>query len=110
MISRKMRKWLEIPIEQRLTRKGHKTVKYCVYMNRIHKTIDRELDLALWLARNHPDVFLGERQTLNDYGHLIWQKSKRKERLKKLLLVLKILQPRCDIELILKGLEDEGKT
>jgi hypothetical protein len=110
MITPKMKKWLQKPIEKRLTKRGRKTIKYCVYMHRMRSRIDRELDMALWLARNHPSVFFGERRTLNEYNHLIWKKSKRKERLKKLLLVIKALNPKCNIELVLREIENESKT
>ena len=71
------------------------TIKHCVYMRRIQQRISRELDMLLWLAINHPQVFL-------DREH---DKNIPNRRLKKLLLALKALNPRCDVELVLSNLK-----
>jgi len=95
-----MRKWLESASKERPT-----GIKYCVYMNRIQKRIDRELDALLWLAINYPQVFLDEeREWSADSGKIMSHR-----RLKKLLLSLKNLNPKCDVELVLKKLEFPDK-
>ena len=96
MITSRMKKWLE-----NLPEKPQKTIKYCVYVNRLQKRIDRELDMLLWLSIHHPDIFLDEEnEWIEDTG-----KIKSHRRLKKLLLSLKALNPKIDVELVLRNLE-----
>lgn len=96
MITKKMREYLNS-----MGSKPEKTVKHCVYMNRIQKRIARELDMLLWLAINHPDIFLNEtREWLEDSG-----KIQSHRRLKKLLLTIKALNPDIAVELVLENLE-----
>ena len=96
MITKKMKKWLES-----LPENPPKTIKYCVYMNRIQKRISRELDMLLWLSINHPEVFLDEEREYKDETGRIMSHR----RLKKLLLALKALNPHCNVELVLERLE-----
>jgi len=109
MITRTMRKWLEIPIEERLPL-GKKTVQYCVYMNRIQKRIEEELRTALWLAVNRPDILLGKSVSINAYGHETkWTKDRSRERLKTLLLIIKALSKGAYVELVKKFEELENE-
>ena len=78
-----------------------KTVKHCVYINRIQKRIDRELNMLLWLAINFPEMFLDEDREWRDESG----KIKSHRRLKKLLLSLKALKPNIAVELVLENLE-----
>lgn len=78
-----------------------KTIKHCVYMNRIQKRIDRELNMALRLAKNHPEVLLDrEKEYSGDTGTIMSHR-----RLKKLLLIVKLLNPKMQVELVLQNLE-----
>ena len=96
MITKKMLEFLDS-----LGEKPEKTVKHCVYMNRIQKRIERELTMLLKLAVKHPKVFLDEeREWRTDSGRITSHR-----RLKKLLLSLKALNPRIDVELVLTNLE-----
>lgn len=96
MITLKMRKWLES-----LPEKPIKTIKHCVYMNRIQKRISRELDMLLWISIHYPDLFLDEEREWKDSsGRIISHR-----RLKNLLLCLKALNPKMEVELVLKNLE-----
>ena len=81
--------------------KPKKTVKHCVYNNRMQKRIDRELDMLFWLCKNHPDVFLDEVTEYKESSGKIMSHR----RLKKLLLCLKMLNPNADVELVLKNLD-----
>lgn len=91
-----MKKWLETQPE-----KPKKTIKYCVYMNRIQKRIERELDMLLWLAINHPEIVVDEeREWKNESGKIVSHR-----RLKKLLLIVKALNPKMEIELVLRNLD-----
>jgi len=78
-----------------------KTIKHCVYINRIQKRIERELSMLLWLAVHHPEIFLDEeKEWKNETGKITSHR-----RLKKLLLSLKALNPKIEVELVLKNLE-----
>ena len=91
-----MKEYLETLPEQ-----PKKTIKHCVYMNRIQKRIERELDMLLWLAIHHPEVFLDEeREWKEESGKIMSHR-----RLKKLLLSLKGLNPKMEVELVLKRLD-----
>lgn len=93
MITEKKRKYLE-SVEgltyEEIKKLGH--VKHLVYIHRIQKRIDRELDRLLWLCIHEPELFLNKKKSGN-------------ERLKKLLLCIKALNPNCDVELIIQNLE-----
>jgi hypothetical protein len=78
-----------------------KSIKYCVYVNRIQKRIEKEMDSLLWLAVNHPDILLDEEKEYKDEtGKIICHR-----RLKKLLLTVKAVNPKMEVELVLKNLE-----
>jgi len=99
MITPKMKEFLEsLPKNPKEIRK---TVKHCVYLNRMQKRIDRELKMALWLAVNHPEILLDRgREYSDDTGKIMSHR-----RLKKLLLIVKALNPKIEVELVLKNLE-----
>lgn len=101
MITKKMKKWLVKTFAEGKPIK--KDVKYCVYMNRIQKRIERELEMLLWLAKNHPDIFLDEeREYVDASGKIISHR-----RLKKIITVLLNLNPKMEVELVLKRLKEE---
>jgi len=110
MITKTMKKYLEAKNSETEKLSFYKQVKHCVYMKRIQNRIDRELNMLLWLAVNKPEI-LDDNPTpiLNEYGHNIRRnKFKKNERLRKLLLTVKALNPRCDIELILNEKKVSG--
>jgi hypothetical protein len=75
--------------------------KYAVYLNRIQKKIDRDLDSMLKLACTNPKILLDEeREVKDDTGRI---QSHR--RLKKLLLTVKALNPKMEVELVLKNID-----
>jgi len=78
-----------------------KKLKYCVYMNRIQKRLERELDSTLWLAVRYPKVLLDEEKEYQDSSGKIVSHR----RLKKMLLIVKALNPKMEVELVLKNLE-----
>ena len=94
MITTKMREYLE-KVEG-LTYKQIKKLgyakNYVVFINRIKKRIDRELNYLLWLCIHELELFLNKKKSGN-------------ERLKKLLLCIKALNPNCDVQLVIKNLE-----
>lgn len=94
-----MKKWLESMLQER--GKRQKSVKYCVYMNRIQKRINRELEALLWLSTHYPQVFLDEEREWSEQSGKIMSHR----RLKKLMLALKALNPKCDVELVLRKLD-----
>jgi len=96
MITEKMKKWLES-----LPENPPRTIKYCVYMNRIQQRISRELDNLLWLCIHHPEIFLDEeREHKDETGKIMSHR-----RLKKLLLCIKALNPKMEVELVLRNLD-----
>lgn len=90
-----MKKWLES-----LPEKPKRTIKYCVYLNRIQKRLEREMDMLLWLAINHPEIILDEEREWKNDGKITSHR-----RLKKLLLVVKALNPKMEVELVLRNLD-----
>lgn len=93
-----MKKWLEA-----LPERPTKDVKYCVYMNRVQKRIDKELDNLFWLCQHHPEIFMDEETEINDLSGKIVSHR----RLKKLLLCVNSLNPNMDVELVLRKLKEE---
>jgi len=107
LITWRMKKWLENLDEKKKLGRVRRDIVYCIYMRRIQKRIDRELDMLLLLCRDYPNVFNG--QFYNEFGHLLKKNPKRKnERFRKLLQVLKALN--FDVRLILKDLEREEEV
>lgn len=100
MITTKMMNFLE-DYMQRMSAGKKKTIKDCVYLNRIHKRIDRELNKAFWLARHYPEILVDrEREYSDDTGTITSHR-----RLKTLLLIVKLLNPKIEVELVLKNLD-----
>lgn len=98
MITEKMIEWLKSLPDEPV-----KDVKFCVYMNRIQKRIDRELENFLWICMNFPEIFLDEEVEVNDLSGKIVSHR----RFRKLLVCVKKLNPEMDLELVLKRLEEE---
>ena len=96
MITPKMQKWLEA-YKQRIARGEKKTVKDHIYLNRIHKRIDRELGMALLLAKENPEIFSGKMQIGES------------NRLRTLLFIIKFMNPKIDVQMVLKNLLLEGE-
>ena len=78
-----------------------KTPKYSVYLNRIQKKIDIDMDSMMILAKLFPDLLLDEeREWRDETGKIISHR-----RLKKLLMTIKLLNPKMEVELVLKNLD-----
>jgi hypothetical protein len=98
MITDKMKKWLES-----LPPNPQKEVKYCVYVNRIQKRIDKELDNLSWLCVHHPEIFIDEETEINDNtGKIVSHR-----RLRKLMICVNNLNPNMDVVLVLEKLKGE---
>ncbi len=99
MITSKMRKWLEqLKTAEKPKNRYELLLRrtiYSTYMRRIQKRIEKELDMLLWLAVHKPEVLKGKDQKVEN------------ERLKKLLLTLKAVNPKCEAELVLEILKEE---
>jgi hypothetical protein len=101
MITNKMREWL-----QSLPEKPVKDIKYCVYINRIQKRIDEELDNLLWLCVNHPELVIDEETEINDLtGKIVSHR-----RLRKLMLCVNAINPNMNVTLVLEKLRAEEEA
>jgi len=100
MITKKMQEYL-LKHAASGTGDAKEKIKHCVYMNRMQKRIDRELKMMLWLAINHSRIFLDEeKEWKNEAGKIVSHR-----RLKALLLTIKALNPKMEVELVLKNLD-----
>jgi hypothetical protein len=83
-------------------------IKHCVYMNRMQKRIDRELQNMLWFAIHYPNIFLDEDKPHKDAKG----KVQANRRLKNLILTIKALKPKMDVVLVLNNMDipEELKT
>ena len=98
MITKKMKQWLKSLPDEPV-----KDVKFCVYINRIQKRIERELENFQWVCKNFPEIFLDEEVEINNLsGRIVSHR-----RFKKLLECVLSLNPEINIELVLKRLENE---
>jgi hypothetical protein len=104
LITLHMKKWLETEYPE-LLKKPNRTIKLCVYLNRIQKRIERELEYTLWLAVHRPDILLNKQITLNEYGHINRARDHTYERMKILMLALKALMQKenVNVELVLNA-------
>ena len=94
-----MKKWLE-----GLPAQPVKDIKYCVYINRVQKRIDKELDNLLWLCIHHPEIFIDEETEVNDLtGRIVSHR-----RLRKLMLCINNLNPNMNVALVLEKLKTEA--
>jgi len=118
MITPIMKKFLE-----KLGEHPKKTIMYCVYIKRIHKRIDHELEGLLWLSKNYRWLFLEDYRGKTDPYEDPYQVGRTKkdqeinrltgktvsnERLRKLMVCLKHLHQKTDItpELVLEVEKD----
>jgi hypothetical protein len=93
-----MKKWLEGLPSQPI-----KDIKYCVYINRVQKRIDKELNNLLWLCIQHPEIFIDEETEVNDLtGKIVSHR-----RLRKLMLCINNLNPNMNVALVLEKLKTE---
>lgn len=87
IITNKQREWLQ----------KTQDAKYVPMYNwRIQSQIDKNLNNALWLAKNYPEILLNEKAKI------------RHERLQKLLLLIKILKPEFDVYLEVAKQQEES--
>lgn len=107
MITETQKKWLEteyLELLERQKKLGWRgTIKLKVYVTRIQKRIDRLLEYTLWLAVNHPNILLGKSDYTNEYGTVYYRKDRSYARLKLLMLTLKALMEKenVNVELVL---------
>lgn len=94
LITHIMKKWL---IEEEPN--NPKTFK--LYHDRIQKQINKNIEMALWLAKNRPDVFL------NAVAGTMRMDEPRHKRFQDLLLIIQILKPELEIYAELKQHADE---
>jgi hypothetical protein len=98
MITPTMRKFLE-DVDKHPEKL--KEIKTCVYMNRIQKRIEKEMDATLWLAVHYPNILLDEEREYTDAsGKIVCHR-----RLKKLILIVKAVNPKMEVDLVLKNIE-----
>lgn len=101
MITNKMKKWLES-----LPEKPIKDIKYCVYINRIQKRIDEELENFLWLCAYHPELVIDEETEINDLSGKIVSHR----RLRKLMVCVNKVNPNMNVALVLEKLRAEEEA
>lgn len=82
----------KIQLEKIKEQNFNKTIADQVNVYRIQKRISRELNNGLWLAENYLNIFFGKAE-----------KYKAK-RLRQLLMIIKTLNPKMDVELVLQNL------
>lgn len=99
-ITKKMKSYIIKHSSEELTDAKSK-IKHCVYMNRMQKRIDRELDMMLWLAIHYPQTFLDEAKEHKDSNG----KVQANRRLKNLILTIKAVKPKMDVVLVLNNME-----
>jgi hypothetical protein len=73
-----------------------KTVADNVNMTRLQRRIDHMLINSLWLAENFPEIFLGKGDRY------------KPTRLRQLLMIIKTLNPKMDVQLVLANLPERG--
>jgi hypothetical protein len=101
IITDKMKIWLES-----LPEKPVKDIKYCVYINRIQKRIDEELENFLWLCIHHPELVIDEETEINDLSGKIVSHR----RLRKLMLCVNKINPNMNVVLVLEKLRAEEEA
>lgn len=93
IITDKQREWL-----QKIVAGEPKPKYYGLYMNRVQKQIDKNINNVLWLAKHRPDILLDE----GGFGD-----KPRHQRLQALMLIIKILKPHYNVILeMAKDIED----
>jgi hypothetical protein len=98
MITKRMLEYLR---EAERSPELKKEPKYAVYLNRIQKKIDSDMNNMLLLAKLFPEIFLDEeREWKDETGKVVPHR-----RLKKLLTTIKLLNPKMEVELVLKNMD-----
>lgn len=90
MITEKQKEWLEA-LKMSPTPPKH-DAEYCVYMSRIQKRIERELESLEWLSKNFPQLFLDEKIFIDSEG-----KFQPHKRFMTLLQIIMNLNPKLKI-------------
>lgn len=101
MITAKQREWLEnLPDNPKDYPREYK-----LYMNRIQKQISKNIEMALWLAKNRPDILL------NEVVGMMRMDEPRHKRFQDLILLIQILKPQYIVYVeMAKQLEQIEKT
>ena len=108
MITRQQKKWLESSDKTEDGKFIKNGAKHAVYMSRIQKRIDKELNALTWLAQTYPQIFLDEEKEMRDTTGKITPHR----RLKAILKILMALNPKMEVEMVLKRLDaaDSAET
>jgi hypothetical protein len=98
VVTRTMQKYLEETQGKNPSKdsRSSKYTQHLLYMKRLQKRLERELNMLLWLAVNHPDIFLYKEQ-----NHYRKSSFDGKERIRKIMLTVKALIGTKDVELFL---------
>lgn len=85
--------WLKAVLEGRI-KKSDDPHKYSVYMNRIRKDIDEELDRFKWIADNANHILIDEEYEVQTFG------TTKHRRLIKILEIVKAIMPEANPTLV----------
>lgn len=111
MISKTMQRYLESLKDEHLNK--YDKLKYSVYINRMQKSIDRDLKMLIWLAVNYPEILLNKDKS-NEYGTVVHSHNKQvmngHQRLRLLLSIILAAKPKMEVELVLKNLKMENNN
>lgn len=89
----KQLKWLQDVVSGKIQKKDNPH-RYSVYMNRIRKDIDKELERIKWIAVNAQHVMTDEEWEIQQLG------SVKHRRLIRCLEIVKAIQPEADPVLV----------
>jgi len=65
--------------------------EYKLYMERIQKQINKNVEMALWLAKNRPDILL------NQVVGMVRMDQPQHQRFQQLLILVQILKPNLKV-------------
>lgn len=80
-------------VEGKITKKDDPH-KWSVYQKRIRDRIDHGLEHLKWVAENYPEILEDAEYEIQTYGVI------KRRRLKDLMIIIKLLYPSGDVELI----------
>jgi len=85
--------WLKGIVEGKITKRDNPH-KWSVYMKRIRDRIDHGFENLQWVAENAPDILSDAEYEIQEFGVI------KHRRLKRLMVIIKILYPEVDVELV----------
>lgn len=98
-----MKNWIKTMPKKPNSDEPIKSAKYCTYMKRLQKSINKDLESLAWLAENGTEIFLDEKREYFDATG----KINSNRRIKKLIEIIMKLKPHMQVELVLKAIVDE---